>query len=80
MGKLSDLIQKDQRPGVATCSVALLLRTLPKAEAADLRAAVADAAVTGAAISRALTAFGHRVTTNTVNRHRRGECGCGQAS
>lgn len=77
MGKLADLIDKDKQPGHVECGVTLLLASLPKTDAADLRAALADASIAGTSISRALAAIGHKLRGATIQRHRRGECGCG---
>lgn len=80
MGQLADLISQDKKPGRLACGVSLLFAALPKADAADLRAALADASVAGTTISRALTTLGHSVKGQTIQRHRRGECGCGTPS
>lgn len=61
-----------------TCTIAALLSTLDKADAKALSSALADPRVTGAAISRALVREGHRVSAETVMRHRNEECRCGR--
>lgn len=43
---------------------------------AELRAVMADHAVEGSRIARALTSLGATVGEHTVNRHRRGGCQC----
>lgn len=43
---------------------------------AVLRAALADAGITGTAIASALQGEGHDIKAATVNRHRKGECSC----
>jgi len=80
VGKLADLIDVDRKPNLQVCGVTMLLRSLAKADAADLHAALADGNVASATIARALAALGHTLRSNTIRRHRRGECGCGQAS
>jgi hypothetical protein len=80
MGQLADLIQQSKRPNGPVCATANLLHTLPKAEAADLRAALADQSVPGTSIARALVKLGHKISGSTIQRHRRGECGCGTPS
>lgn len=80
MGKLSDLIVAENRATGPRCTVAIALATLPRDVVADLRAAMADAAVTSSGISRALAKLGHSLSPYTLQRHRRGECGCGKTS
>ena len=60
-----------------TCSVAFILTRLDADDAATLAAALTDPCVPGSDLARALTAQGHRVTGNTIQRHRRRDCTCG---
>lgn len=78
MGKLADAIKVETRGSGSRCTVETL--KLAKDIRADLDAALADAAVTSAAIARALTSLGHQVARSTIARHRSGECQCGRAS
>lgn len=64
------------RPGT-TCGIAKLYETLEKADAEDLRAAIADPMVKGTAIAKALKNRGFHITDSVVTRHRRKECICG---
>ena len=64
----------DQRPG-PLCSIAYLLDKLEPAEADELREALRSDYRTSD-IARVLTQIGHKVTRNTLGRHRRGECTC----
>lgn len=57
-----------------SCSVCAALRSLPPADAEALQAALADFAMTGEGISRALDAEGIRIQGQTIQRHRRGKC------
>jgi len=61
------------------CSIEALIRRIPEAEAAALRAMLDDRNtwVNGQDIVRELQKqLGFRTTNQTLNRHRRGECGC----
>lgn len=61
------------------CGMSVVEARLAPDDLAALREYLADRDnVTTAAITRALAADGHRVGKNTVERHRRGECICGQ--
>jgi hypothetical protein len=76
MGLMDDIREQQNRAAPPKCGVALALLALDDADAADLTAALADLSITGTVISRALDANGHRVSDQSVNRHRRGICGC----
>lgn len=71
-------IHAEVRPRGGTCAIALL--PLSPDERDDLDAALgADkTAVPATAIAAALQKRGHKINTFTVNRHRRGDCSCGQ--
>ena len=56
------------------CSVCHLTTRLDPKERAVLESAFNDDVYTSAAITRALKAEGHEVSTHSVARHRRGEC------
>jgi hypothetical protein len=60
--------------------MAPVLAALQKSDKADLDAALANPIITGAAIARGLSEIletqGIKVSAETVNRHRKGECGC----
>jgi hypothetical protein len=58
-----------------TCGVELLLNSLSPEEQAELTEAIASS-VEGSALARALAGRGHRVPSQTIQRHRRGECTC----
>lgn len=76
MSKLAAAIAATSQKTGPVCSVALLSERLPKAERADLHAAIADPAIQASAIVRGLAAIGHKVDYTTLRRHRRGECAC----
>lgn len=58
------------------CKTGTLLKRLPKDEAADLTAALADLNIAGSMISRALAKVGNPINAQSVVRHRKGECNC----
>ena len=64
----------DVRRG-SVCSVAYLLDKLEPAEADELREALRSDYRTSD-IARVLNQLGHKITKNTLGRHRRGECSC----
>lgn len=61
------------------CTVALILAELDAKDRDVLEAVLTDKAVQGTTIARVLTAEGHRVASNTVQKHRRRECACSRA-
>lgn len=74
---LKDALQTERASGIyrgPSCAVCVLTSELPKDESAALAAALAEATMTHAAISRALRAEGYAIRANTVSRHRKGEC------
>lgn len=75
MGLLDDFKNEGVRPRVR-CQVTVILDSMTEADAADLKAALGDVTVTGAAIERVLQRRGVRLSQNSITRHRRGECTC----
>ena len=75
MGFTDALQQATQKRG-PECSVAVLLNTVDKSEAAAIRAALADKTIGPTVIVRALGAIGHKFTRSTIARHRNRECSC----
>lgn len=74
MSKLSAAIAANStRPG-GTCTFATL--RLSEADQADLDAALANRSIPSTVIARGLTAIGHKIGDSTVQRHRKGDCGC----
>lgn len=76
--KLKEAIIREARPNGPTCTIARLLAELPPADAQDLAECLNDTAYTNTQISRGLIAEGHHVRSQTVQRHRGGECNCAQ--
>lgn len=58
------------------CSVAKIIAALSDDDAAFLAGLLNDSRNPGSRIASALKAIGHDVQAQTLNRHRRGECGC----
>jgi|GEM_PF-2135724 len=61
------------------CGVALLLADLDAKTAETLRRALANPHAGGTTIVAALRDMGHAVSHHTVQRHRRGDCQCGES-
>jgi len=79
MGKLLDAVAAEARPQGPRCGVGRLLTDIPKDVRADLLAAF-DSPATATAIARALHTLGYKIGHYALQRHRRGDCGCGRAS
>ena len=75
MSLLADIEAAGRATG-PKCTIALILADLPPEDAEDLQTAIATERYTGNAIERALKARGYTVTSNSVLRHRRGDCRC----
>lgn len=69
MGSLLDKIKAESVRDYG-CKLCAILAKLDKADASDLREAIAAPDVTGAAIARALTAAGHPIGAHPVSKHR----------
>ena len=59
------------------CGVGVLLDTLNTDDSTALAEALANPDLTGSSIAHVLKNGGHRISANTLNRHRRGDCTCG---
>lgn len=59
------------------CTIKALLLSLPDKERDALLAAMNNPAKSHTFISRVLRDEGHNISSNTVGRHRRGDCSCG---
>lgn len=75
MGKLTEAITAEIRASGGVCTVPAFLAGLPKDVRADLDAAF-NAGVPVAAIVRALNKIGHQIGSDTLRRHRNGDCKC----
>lgn len=58
------------------CTVADLLDEMPEADAADLRAALANTAYAHTVITRVLIARGYDMHDKRIAAHRKGQCAC----
>jgi hypothetical protein len=72
----SALAAQTARRSGPPCTIGTALARLPKDEAADLRAALADPDARHTAIARALHEIDLDIRADTVGRHRRGDCDC----
>lgn len=75
MASLLAEIEQQSTTRSGTCSVALVLVRMSTAEAEELRQAMAGH-YQSTAIARALKARGYRIESQSVGRHRRGDCQC----
>lgn len=75
MGLLDEITQAQAVP-VKRCKTQRLIDDLPKDDANDLKAALANPTLQTEAIVRVLLAHGHSVSTSQLATHRRGECCC----
>lgn len=78
MAKLLDEIKAAQTVNRSTCNVALLVQQLAPADREGLLAAMEDPAIYGSTIVKVLKDRGHRIGDDSVRRHRRGACSCGE--
>lgn len=63
-------------PPRTQCHTGAVLRRLDDDMQAAVLAALANPDVQSTHIARTLTKYGHKVSQHSVQRHRRGECGC----
>lgn len=68
--------EKAQAKKGPDCAFIGIYKALHKPDADDLRDALARPEISSAVIARVLGKQGHRVASQTVARHRRGECSC----
>lgn len=71
---LSDALIEATKARGPRCSMCVIAEGLTEADRASLDAALVDLSVTSAAITRALVSEGHKVSAESVRRHRSGEC------
>jgi hypothetical protein len=80
LSTLADAIASEARKGSGKCTTGILLGRLPKAEAADLQAALDDdLGVSAALLERAMRTLGHALRAENIRVHRKGECACPRA-
>jgi len=75
VGLLDEITQAQATPA-KRCKTQKLIDALPKEDATDLKAALANPHLHTEAIVRVLIAHGHSVSTSQLAVHRRGECCC----
>ena len=77
-GLLAEIQAETHTPGTS-CAVGRALDQLPPSVAADLQVALEEPdKYPGAAIARAITARGHRLSSGQIQHHRRRGCTCGR--
>ncbi len=73
---LNEALNADAARRRRECLIAKLSRPLSAEDQATLAAALGNPGVSSRAISRALGLMGVSVSSHTVDKHRRGDCGC----
>jgi len=73
---LTDALEATRQNVGQRCGIRLILDQLDDADAATVTEWFRQPSISGAHIGRALTHAGHRVSTDSIGRHRRGECRC----
>jgi len=76
VGLLDEITEQDGHGRRARCTTHTVLSVLEGQDADDLRTAIADDAITAAAIARALNQRGIEIGQESIQRHRRGACAC----
>jgi len=77
MGLLDQIREESDRgPTRSECTIARIYAEMQKPDADELHDAMADHGISSAVIARVLKARGVNVQSQTVRRHRRGECSC----
>lgn len=75
---LADEIRAASKATGGRCTIGVALADMPDKQRTEWEAVFSDAGLDGTAIARVLTKHtGRRIQGQTVNRHRRGECACG---
>lgn len=74
--KLKETIAAAALQRGSTCTIKLLMARLSKQDVAELVECLADERYTHAQIARGMTAEGHKLSQNIVQRHRKGDCNC----
>lgn len=75
MGLLNEIEQAQAVPS-KVCKTGRLIQNLSKADAEDLRTAIANPQIQTEAIVKVLNSHGHKLSTSQFGAHRRGECCC----
>lgn len=75
---LLDEVRAAQAPKGPPCALVAVYATLPKADAKDLRVALADPSIRGTTLAAVLKNRGFDVTEGKVRHHRNRKCTCGE--
>lgn len=72
---LGEIIALQTKRG-ATCSVSMILSQLPAPDRSAVEQAFEDPMIFGTSIAKFLKTRGVDISSHTIQRHRRGSCGC----
>lgn len=72
----AEILELSQESKQTTCTIGMILADMSDIDRAGLEKALATPAFTGTAITAILKRRGHHISSHTVQRHRRGGCGC----
>ena len=73
---LDEILEEQGNKAASTCTVRSILETMSDTDRADLQAAFSRPLVDGTVIADILKQRGYKVSSHTVQRHRRGACSC----
>jgi hypothetical protein len=72
----AEILEKATENKQTTCTMGLLLQSLKEIDRTGLEHAMEQPSITGTAIAAVLKRRGEQISSFTVQRHRRGACGC----
>lgn len=72
----AEIQELSQQSRQTTCTIGLLMRGMSDTDRVGLQQALDTPSFTGTAICAVLKNHGYQVSSHTVQRHRRGGCGC----
>jgi hypothetical protein len=75
MGILDEIMNEKRRKS-RECQILAVMKSMDKAEAAELETALGDFMIQTSAITRVLNRKGHSISQSSIARHRRMDCTC----
>lgn len=72
----AEILELSQESKQSTCTIGAILADMSDIDRSGLQQALDTPAFTGTAITAILKRRGHQISSHTVQRHRRGGCGC----
>lgn len=72
----AEILELSQQSKQTTCTIGVLLNEMSDIDRTGLENALDTSAFTGTAITAILKKRGYQISSHTVQRHRRGGCGC----